>query len=230
MSLMMTFSRPLLFLLAGMFFTGCLVFPASAQPRDEIALFQYDGVIPDHSTAAKFGVFRGILKDKLLNIRREVSQDADLDFGYLDRIHIRFMNEDLFSGQDNIKKWMKSQATVLGIFRGTILSDDNVTYVVRSNFHLGDLKNHYPDDVIKIQLPVKSSEFGNTKDSHTLVILYALAMDAKRLGYHKHHIAVLLKSANDTLADIMRRDASLSGDLALLQHAISSATQDILED
>lgn len=208
---------------------------ASAEPRVKIVLFKYLGALEGHANV-KFDAFRGILKQKLLNLKKEVSQASvdeqveGLDLGYLDKVYIRFRDKDTFRNLEDIDKWMKSQPTVLSLLRGSIISDDNTTYTVYSHFYLGELKEHYPRDVITVRLPVKGTEFANTKDSHTLVILYALAMDAKRVGYGKNHIALFLKAAKDKIADIKRRAGNLSGDLAGLEGAISQATTELLGD
>jgi len=99
---------------------------------------------------------------------------------------------------------------------------------VKSNFHLGALKEYFPYDVVKITLPVSSGEFGNTQDSHSLVILYALAMDAKRQGFNKSHIARFLTAANNKLADIKRRGGALGDDLAELEKALHKTTAELL--
>ncbi|MEA1934194.1 MAG: hypothetical protein U9N60_07175, partial [Thermodesulfobacteriota bacterium] len=137
-------------------------------------------------------------------------------------------NKDTFTKPEGINRWLENQASVLCLLRGTIVSDDNVTYLVKSNFHLGELKGLFPYDVVKITLPVSSSEFGNTQDSHSLVILYALAMDAKRLGHDKSHIARFLTSANNKLADIKRRGGVLGGDLIHLETALMQAAGELL--
>ncbi|MCK5322577.1 MAG: hypothetical protein KAJ45_00480 [Desulfobulbaceae bacterium] len=201
---------------------------AAAEPKNEVALFQYEGVGEGGLSSAKFGVFRGILKDKISNLKREVLQGDAHGFDYLEDVYVNFRNKDTFTKPEGINRWLKNQVSVLCLLRGTIVSDDNVTYLVKSNFHLGELKGLFPYDVVKITLPVSSSEFGNTQDSHSLVILYALAMDAKRLGHDKSHIARFLTSANNKLADIKRRGGVLSGDLIHLETALMQATNELL--
>ncbi|MBA7678840.1 hypothetical protein ES703_87118 [subsurface metagenome] len=125
---------------------------------------------------------------------------------------------------------MENQRTVLNLMRGSIISDDGLTYIVYSCFYLGKLRAYLPHEVITVELPIKSTEFANTKDSHTLVILYALAMDARSLGYPKDRIALFLKAAENKISDLERRRGSLSGDLAGLKRAIRQATTELLGD
>jgi hypothetical protein len=100
--------------------------------------------------------------------------------------------------------------------------------VVNSHFYLGNLNAQFPNDVITVTLPIKIGEFANTKDSHTLVILYALAMDAKQQNLNSSHIALFLKAAKNKIADIKRRMGSLSGDLLELEKTIDKITIEIL--
>ncbi|NOQ78109.1 MAG: hypothetical protein GQ546_01775 [Gammaproteobacteria bacterium] len=201
---------------------------AFAAPKNEVALFEYEGVSEGGVSSAKFGVFKGILKDKISNLKREVLQGDAQGFDYLEEVYVNFRDKDTFDKSEGINLWLKNQTSVLCLMRGTIVSDDNITYLVKSNFHLGELKGTFPYDTVNITLPVSSKEFGNTQDSHSLVILYALAMDAKRLGHDKSHIARFLNSANNKLADIKRRGGVLNGDLGILETALAQATREIL--
>jgi hypothetical protein len=62
---------PLAFLLSLLLFSE--VFAAS---KVEIALFKYRGVQQGHDTAAKFDAFRGILEEKLINLKKDVLQTS----------------------------------------------------------------------------------------------------------------------------------------------------------
>ncbi len=209
---------------------------ALAEPRVEIALFKYLGA-SEGEAKKKFEQFRWVMRNKILNLKvavlQKTSEDDQVDvenLGYLDSVYINFKGEDTFEGErpERINELMKNERAILGLLRETIISDDNTNYTVYSEFYLRDLKGFYPRDVITVRLPVKSTEFGNTRDSHTLVILYALAMDAKRLGYDKNHIALFLKVAKDEIAKIKNRTSSFSAELAGLERAINQAETELL--
>lgn len=204
---------------------------ASAGPKDEIALFKYQGAVEGQTSFAKFENFRGILEDKVLSLQNEVFRSTppqDKNLEYLKKIHIGYRNQDRFSGQDEVNKWMKNESNVLILLKGTIISDDNINYIVRSHVYLGDLKEYAATDVVTLNLPVKISEFGNTRDSHTCILLYALAMDAKRQGYPKEHVALFLKTAKNRMADLKRRTGKLSPGLVALETMITKATAELL--
>ena len=199
-----------------------------AAPKSEVVIFQYAGVVEGSVSSEKFGSFRGILEDKISSLKREVLQGNTQGFDYLEDVRVNFRKQDNFTTIEGVNQWMKNEASVLCLLRGTIISDDNVTYMVKSNIHLGELKGKYRHDVLRITLPINSKEFGNTRDSHSVVILYALAMDAKRLGYDKSHIARFLNAANNKLADIKRRGGLTSDDLADLETAIRADSSELL--
>jgi len=227
-------SRPIMYIFSIILLLCLLSSDAFAEHKLTIALFKYEGAVQGQEADVKFGGFRGILKNKLLNLKKEVLQkwsEQQEDGGgleYLDGIHIEFRDSDSFSKEEDIHKWMNNESDVLTLLRGSIISDDNVTYVVYSNFYLGNLKTYLPNDVITVSLQVKSTEFGNTRDTHTLVFLYALAMDAKRLGYGRDVVALFLKAANNRIADVKRREGHLSGDLEQLEAAIVKANNELL--
>ena len=62
-----------------------------------------------------------------------------------------------------------------------------------------------------------------------MVIFYALAMEAKRLGLDNSLVAHFLAMAKDNLADIEGRSDSLYADLNFLRQAIEQAENDLLE-
>jgi hypothetical protein len=215
-------------LLVPMLLGSALAPEGFAAPKSEVAVFQYAGVVEGHTSGEQFSVFRGILNDKILQLRREVLQGDSQALAYLNDVHVSFRDKDSFTTTEGINKWLKNQGSVLCVLRGTIISDDDATYMVKSNIHLGELRGHFPYDVVRITLPISVKEFSNSRDSHSVVILYALAMDAKRLGYDRSHVARFLTAANNKLADITRRGGQVGSDLADLEKAIRAASAELL--
>jgi hypothetical protein len=208
----------------------------SNQPRTQVALFRYRGAIAGQQDPAnvKFDLFRGMIEQKLDNIREQVTQTWDVtgsgweDIVYLSDVHVRYYEEnDRFAGISEMHRWMKD-TNALNVMRGSIATDDNVNYHVYSRFYLGDLSPSILPDEISVDLPITASEFANTRDSHTLVLLYALAMDAKRVGRPTSQVALLLSSAQSIIADLERRNQTLPEDLRRIKSTISDATHEIL--
>ncbi len=198
------------------------VVPLHAAAKNEVVIYQYDGVA-EGETKAKFGMFRGILKNKLKRLQRELPEQFD----HSEALRPKFQDRPTSMSSQNIEVWMKNQASVLCLLTGTIFSDDGQNYLVISNFYLGELKEHIPDDPLMIPLAINLNEFGNIQDSHSVVIFYALAMEAKRRNLDKHLIAHFLAMAKNNLADIEGRSDALYADLKVLQAAIKKAEQEL---
>ncbi|MCP4672426.1 MAG: hypothetical protein GY857_14105 [Desulfobacula sp.] len=199
---------------------------ALADSKNKVVIFEYDGISKGDTSDTKFSVFKGILKDKISDLERYILHDETHSIKDSQKIYVNYMNEDTFTTKDGVLRWLKNQSSVLCLLRGTIVSDDNVHYIVKSHFYLGELKGDFPYDVIKISLPVSSKELGNTQDSHSIVILYALAMESRRIGMSNSKIAKVLFPAIDKLADIKRR-GGLSHDLVKLESVLMQIQQEM---
>lgn len=214
----------------------CIALPvlACAEQKTEISLHKYRGASPNSVAEAKFDSFRGILEQKILNLHREIlqaSQHNELDASdatYLDNLFISPSKQDNFTNTNHVYQWLNNQTNTLAILRGAIISDDNVNYMVFSQFYFHHLKDYLPLNVITVDLPIRSTEFGNTRDSHTVAILFALAIEAKQQEKDNSYIALILKTANDRLADIERRQGTLSADLMAIKEAILQVSTEIL--
>lgn len=194
-------------------------------PRIEIALFKY------HGSETKFDVFHGLFKQKILNLRTKILRTWGSSYDnvdYIADIHVKYHADDTFGSPGKVFEWMRSQGVVLNVMRGTILSDDGTNYVVFSQFYLPNWSTNLRSNVITVSLPIRVDEFSNTQDSHTLVILYALAVDARRLGLAPAFVAQFLSKAKNLFADIERRSGTLSNDLAALKGAVESAERELL--
>lgn len=199
---------------------AAIVLPADAAPKIEVALFKYKGASGSIS-GEKFEMFQGIIKDKIHSYRRDIMQWNSDSLSHLKGFRVTLHEKDTFTTNSGINDWMTNQA-ILCLLRGTIVSDDNKTYQVKSDIHLGELKGFLSDDIVSISLPVSIAEHENTQDSHSLVIFYALAMDAKRMGYDESYMR-LLEKAKDILANIKINKDKLEGSLAALEDAIKQA-------
>lgn len=205
--------------------------PSTLHPKVEIALFRYRGATEDHDSGAKFDVFRGLIEQKIDNLRNQILQGAMSEEGglrYIENVHLQFHGEDSFGTVSNVRRWLANEGNVLNAMRGTIVSDDGTNYIVYSRFHLAEASTDLSADIVTLSLPIKAEEFANTRDTHTLVILYALAMDAKRMGLSTDSIAVLLGAATNVIADLERRAAGLNPDLDRLEKAIEREAADLL--
>lgn len=212
--------------------------PATAQPRGaprlprvEVALFKYHGAVGGHDSGVKFDVFRGLVEQKIVNLRKEILQDRESRagaLGNLSDVHLNYRGDDLFAQPSDVARWLDNEARVLNVMRGSIVSDDGRNYVVVSRFHLTGPAEPGALQTVTVTLPVKSAEFANTRDTHTLVILYALAMEARRAGRLPDEVAMFLGAARNIIADLERRSGALTGDLSLMKSAVERAQAEIL--
>jgi len=205
---------------------------ATPHPRGEIALFKYHGALPNQPGAAQFDVFQGLIDQKIDRLRNQLESASvtKASPGLVPDVHLKYRGEDSFEEASGVALWLKNEGSVLNVMRGTIVADQDANYSVHTRFYLADRTDYLPLDVVSVQLPIKDTEFANTADSHTLVILYALAMDAKRLKRPPAQVAVFLSAAENTIADLEGRSGKLTGDLASLKAAVKKAKADILTD
>jgi hypothetical protein len=89
----------------------------------------------------------------------------------------------------------------LQVFWGRVRSSDSNFYV-RSEIFLGDLKGYLKQDSITLDLAIVDDEFDTTRDSHTIITLYALGMDALARGRPNNEVVFFLSEANARLPDL----------------------------
>jgi len=187
---------------------------ADDSARTSITIFKYRGVDPTNSSGAQFDAFRGLIEQKFENLSNhfesKLEQGADANiFKYIKRISIQH-NEQVISGNNQVVlAWMQTEVDVLQVLQGTIVvpAEGNTSLITRAHFAEdpeGE-KNH----VFSINLQLTAEEFANSRDSHSLVILYSIATEAKRLGVDRSQISVIVAFALDTIADLERRNGSL---------------------
>ena len=212
-----------------MFFVS-LVTPKNllAVSKNEISLFKYNGVIQQHNSAVIFDSFQGLLRLKLKNIRREILNEfpdqstSNQKLVYLNDKFIKYRNSDTFLTDADVKQWMVQQSNILGVLRGSLILDSNQSYALSTEFY-PVYDSSYRYNTIVIKLPYESTEFGTSQDSHSVVFLYVLALDAIALDLESSYIINFLGLASNKLADIKRRNqGTLPGDLKQIEDAIES--------
>ncbi len=197
-----------------------------AAPKNEVVVYDYFGVGSGESQE-KFDMFRGILNTKITRMKTQLPAALG-GLEHISKLHPDFKNKTTAMNTDDIHLWLQNRGTALVLLTGTVATEDGQNYLVISHIHLGELQQYLPYDPIVIPLPISVTEFGNIQDSHSLVIFYALAMDARRLGAESHLVAKLLAMAKEKLADVDARSDQLSADLVVLKEAIEKAEAELL--
>jgi hypothetical protein len=75
---------------------------------------------------------------------------------------------------------------VLALFDGVVSKAPAEGYMIRSSIFLGDLGVNSPGnqsiDLVSVDMPLRVSEFGRIADTHSVVTLLGLALDARQAG------------------------------------------------
>jgi len=165
--------------------------------RTEIHMFRYAGTNDDPAMSA-FLDFRDIVTHKLLLIAREVAAPHS----GTDRLRVTQVRDQAgewtaFSADLSMLEAYWRDHGPLGVLLGRVRQRDD-GFAVRSSMYLGALQGDLPQAFVDIDLPIADAQFDTTRDSHSIVTLYALA------------IGTLREPASDTL-DCSRR--ALGGSL-----------------
>lgn len=202
-------------LLAGM----TISLPAfSTQPRTVLHIFKY-GNSDSGQPAQRFDEFKGILQDKILLLAEELKQQGDA-FNYVTQLQPHYVTDQSgghvpFSGGLDTLEERWQQAHALEILSGRLF-EQNGGYEVRSRIFLGDLGTDLGESSIRVDLPISDDQYDTTRDSHSVVILYGLAMDARQRCRPAAEVSTLLSVARESASDL---PANLPG-IAELKAAI----------
>ena len=197
----------------------------AAEPRVSLQLFKYSAIHDgDEEVIRQFESFTDIIRAKISSISEELSSSPH--FSELQNLNT-FLPKDengkhvKWSGSnaDLMARWKSSSA--LEIFIGRIrVADDH--YSVRSEVFFGDLKTSLNSRFIKIDLPIEDEQFDTTRDSHSVAILYALAMDARQRCRPEYEVIELLSAAKERLADVPSSVTGVEG----LRSAVNSGLEE----
>lgn len=153
---------------------------AQADDRTEIHMFRYAGT-NDQPAMGAFLDFRDIIVHKLLLAREVGAATPDVA---TDRLRVAQV-------RDQAGEWMAFSADLtmlegywrdhgpLGVLLGRVRHPDG-GFTVRSSIYLGGLQGDLPQPFVDIDLPIADEQFDTTRDSHSVVTLYALAISTLR--------------------------------------------------
>ena len=182
---------------------GCSV---NNEQRLIISIYKYSGLNRSQIHEAKFYEFEEIISSKLLLLPQELIA-TNKHFEYVSNlrkilVHDLYSNEHVFfTGTNKELHIFWDESNSLEVLLGRVRLKNNI-YSVRSNIYLGDLKGNLDKPSITLDLPIIDEQFDTTRDSHTIVTLYALAMDAINCNKPPWIIQHLLSEAYERLSDI----------------------------
>lgn len=198
------------------FATACFATSAPAQnsqPLLQIYMWRYSGSDQTPQRQAMMETFRSIIQDKIDTIRSTVASDPD-GVAYLGQLKISFAHQDE-ALSDAQAAWVADNALMIlsGIVNPPAAGapQDSVT----TSVYIGDLGRPplTPLDRAKFTVPlvVSSGEMGRIQDTHSLLTLYALTLDAVRTGQPNATLARLLAEAKN-IAVNLRQAGRLQGE------------------
>lgn len=178
---------------------------AQSAPRLMISIFKYSGIRTERHKS-EFKAFKEIIVAKILKLTQEVEAKGT-NFSYVSGLTPNFVS-DLASDEhvpftgsqkDLHDHWYSSGA--LEVLLGRIRSTGSA-FSVRSEVFLGDLKGNLKKSFVTLDLPIVDDQFDTTRDSHTIVTLYALAMDAQKRSRPRSDVLAFLSEAYGRLPDL----------------------------
>lgn len=173
-------------------------------PRVAIHIFKYSGLLSDVEEKY-FEEFKAIVQTKISSIAEEL-QNENESLNYLATLSPFFVTDQqgkhaVFTGSNAelLSRWQRANA--LEILLGRIKSKES-GYAVRSRIFFGDLKTGLDSRFLSVELPINDIEYDTTRDSHSVAILFGLAMYARQHCKPVDEVIALLSAAHERMADI----------------------------
>jgi hypothetical protein len=189
-----------------------------------IPIYPYPGLTREVSERSSF--LRAILRDKLrmLGYRFKGLPEGE----YLERLSV---SEILTEGPSNTAEVRRLLVddSALEVMYGIIVQRPDGFYWALDHVFVGELGTMFDylgSEELSFELRLSEDEYGSIADGHSLVTLYALAIDAKRLNMPRAHVVKLLSEAVDVFADIERHakfSHHLDGDARRTRDAVDKA-------
>lgn len=146
-------------------------------PRLKISVFRYLGKNEKASYYNDLVVKR--LKEKVDDIKKE----------FADSPHIKRLFVERLDGEPDSYSQFFDEAMALQVFTGEMNDKRLVTTI-----YLCNLRGSIPKEEVTISTKIALAEYQELRDIYKMVTLYALAMDAKRLGKTAEAIRFLQKA------------------------------------
>jgi hypothetical protein len=183
--------------------------------RDSIEIFSYSSFTNNDPTPAVANLLRQkweLLREQTISAHPELTAK-------MTKIHIVARNSALPDPDQLSSYWQ--QTPVLEILSGgTVQTPSGNT--MTTNIYLGDLKGLLKKPTVSVKLIVTAEEYQNYRDLHSVVTLYAIAMDTRKNHPTDRGITQYLADAKSLLEDLLLRDSADANDsLRDLRAAIS---------
>jgi len=126
---------------------------------------------------------------------------------FLKRFSLSLDDAEVMSGQpitiDRASKIWNDAPQTLTIFYG-VINGIQGQFTVQSSIYIGDLE----PPIFRMALPLQGLEYGLANDNHSMLIYYALALQAKKLGCPRDVVAHLSSRTNEIASTLLNRQLS----------------------
>lgn len=196
--------QALIFLLWACGVSHCSVSELKAEDRVAIRVVKYTG------EDKHYDAFITVLKQRVRKFVETYSSRDEMSY-------LRDMVILKAGMPDDFERFWRSINALEVLNSSTEVKKGKLT--VTSEVYLCDLKGSLPQKSVVLEQTLSTADFRLTRDTYTMVILYALAMDATRTNKPRSVIATYLKDAGEIANDIPA--GARKGDVAFLIKAIN---------
>ena len=165
--------------------------PIATKPRLLVEIFDY---LPRNADDMKLvEQFYGLIRDKIVVLADSLATRHPACKYLIDLRVARATRQPAESPREILEEWRATNAL---LFLSGQLEQRQSAYFVKSRPFFGELAAGEDRlGSLLLELPIEASELSKTTDSHSLALLYAMAMDARRLKLPNDVVVFFLAEA-----------------------------------
>jgi len=191
-------------------FAGC---PSNAPNLDtQIKLLTYQG------DPGSFESFRYIMRVKFGRMADQLTRGGMPD---LSGLSLSPAVPDTLQTRADVKTFMDAHPEFLTLWRGAIETSGGVRQAI-SDIFLGRFKGDLRQPDVALSIPIEANNAASTLDSHSMVVLYALAVNANTSKCSPDVVKALLDRALMSYDDLKQRGLDSDNDIRTVGAAITS--------
>lgn len=192
----------------------------STRPRLRVSVFKHGGAESDAGRDA-YTQLQALIADRLMAITEQLNDDPNsgtADMAYLSRLTSCFIDQPLSTDEHATQSYLDGTHS-LELISGAIFREHSSVHA-QSRVYFGPLGGEIKQ--VPIEMAVSRDAFTSLKDMFSVVTLYALTMDAKRLNKPKALQLRYLQEALTIIKDIKQQSKQISRLHAILQREASN--------
>ncbi len=174
---------------------------ADTPPRLKLAMFDYAGA-ESGDAARHFSRFQQIIRRKLAHVAEEVIETG-LPLSELEDLSVFAAGQDTLASRRAVRNYA-NQPDILKVLRGDI-AEMGDGFEITSLVFLGNRKGPLRSEELIVTMPVDRREYANTRDGHSILAAYALAVDAAQRQCPTSVVLALLSFTRNKIADVRER-------------------------